>query len=310
MKKNILASLLLIYSLSVIANFDNDVDSLKIWKTSYIDHMTQQEKHIFANVLYCMTAVTLTEWQVRQFATPIAQLNQAIRAKVDSYQNPSEDITMLRTLLERLSYVISARTIYAQTLSTAIEYYNKNTSPILESAFSMLQVGAQEKLRDWAKEQSDNTAQLLKKSAADINDTVQHIQGVSRLHGGMAEGRTPVEIPEGQEENNALVILSIILKNNPELFAVTDTIINKLNETSDHAATVVQAGLDIYKSYYAIIYAAITAPSHSKQYATTLFSMYDILPDEYKTALPDVDHIFEHILQTTKLYTQTEVSPL
>ena len=38
-----------------------------------------------------------------------------------------------------------------------------------------------------------------------------------------------------------------------------------------------------------------------------MFSMHDLLPEEYKTILPEAHRVFEHMLQTTKLYTQSEV---
>ena len=38
---------------------------LKIWKSSYLDLMTQQEKHMLANIIYNLLATTLAEWQIR-----------------------------------------------------------------------------------------------------------------------------------------------------------------------------------------------------------------------------------------------------
>ena len=64
---------------------------------------------------------------------------------------------------------------------------------------------------------------------------------------------------------------------------------------------------DIYKQHYEALYTYISSPTFDQAYACTLFGMNDLLPDEYKTSLPHPDHVFEHVLQTIKLYTQIEL---
>lgn len=307
-KKIILSLFLSFFCLSTTANNLVEIEYLQAWKSSYLDHMTLQEKQMLANIIHLLHANSIVEFKIRQFATPIARLNQAIRTNIDQYKNTTEDIAILKTLIERLSFVVSTRTIYNETLTTGVTHYNKNTVPMIESALASLQLYAQTILRNWANGRIEETNAQLKKSSDNIGDTVQHFQGISNLHKAMSEGQLPVQIGPEDEQNKTLVILSIILKNNPELFTVTENVVNALNETTDHAAQIILVGAEIYKQFYTILYDILMSPTCNKRYATTLFSMHDVLPDEYKSLLPDPDHVFEHMLQTTKMYTQTEFS--
>ena len=287
-----------------------DTDYVQSWKASYLDHMTLAEKQMLANIIHLLHANSIVEFKIRQFPTPIARLNQAIRTNIDQYKDTTEDIAMLKTLIDRLSFVVSTRTIYNQTLNTCIAHYNQNTVPIIDAALTALQLYAQTILRNWANEKIPQTNIVLKKSSDNIGDTVQHFQGVSNLHKTMSEGQLPLQIGPEDEENKSLIVLSIIVKNNPELFSVTENVINALNETSDYAAQIILTGEEIYKQFYIILYDMLLSPACDSNYATTLFSMHDILPDEFKSPLPHPDQVFQHMLQTAKMYTQTEFSPL
>lgn len=307
--KKFISSLFLSVSfLSITANSLIDSEYLQAWKSSYLDHMTLQEKQMLANIIHLLHANSIIEFKIRQFATPIARLNQSIRTNIDQYKNVTEDIAILKTLIERLSFVVSTRTIYNETLTTGVTHYNKNPIPMIESALTSLQLYAQTILRNWANARVEETNAQLRKSSDNIGDTIQHFQGVSNLHKAMNEGKLPIQVAAEDEENKSLLVLSIILKNNPELFAVTENVVNSLNETTDHAAQIILVGAEIYKQFYTTLYDILMSPTCNKQYATTLFSMHDVLPDEYKSLLPDPDHVFEHMLQTTKMYTQTEFS--
>ena len=310
--KKILLTLTLFSSYLIPSETSNpllNTDYLQAWKTSYIDRMSAQDKQMLANIICNLLANTIVEEKVRQFTTPIAHLNRAIRTKIDQYGNPTDDIAMLKTLLERLSFVVSTRTIYNQTLSTCVTHYNKNIVSMIDAALTSLQLYAQAQLRDWTNDQISETNAILKKCSDSVGDTIQHFQGLSNLHKAMSEGKLPIHIAPEDEENKSLIVLSIILKNNPELFGVTENVINALNETSDHAAQIVHASVEIYKQFYTILYNDLTSPTSDQRYATTLFSMHDLLPEEYKSLLPHPDHVFEHMLQTTKMYTQTEFLP-
>lgn len=307
--KHFALSFVLFFSyFATTGNIIIDSEYLQAWKASYLDRMTLQEKQMLANIIHLLHANSIIEFKIRQFSTPIAQLNQTIRTNIDQYKNATEEIAMLKTLLDRLYFVVSTRTIYSQTLSIGVTHYNANTSPMIDSALANLQMCAQNILRDWSNQRAEATNAQLKKCSENIGDTIQHFQGVSNLHKAMSDGQLPIQINPEDEPNKALLVLSIIVKNNPELFAVTESVVNALNETSDHAAQIILVGTEIYKQFYIILYDILMSPTCDKRYATTLFSMHDVLPDEYKSLLPDPDHVFEHMLQTAKLYTQTEFS--
>lgn len=285
-----------------------DNDALEQWQTTYLNGMTPEELQFTANFLYLSYATALVELKIRQFSIPISRLNQSVRTNIASYKNTADDLATLKTLIERLSYITGARTIYMESLNTCAKYHTKHTTPTINAALESIQQDAQTTLRAWADEKANETAEHLKKSSENISTCIQHLQAVSGLHKDMSEGNLPLEIPQENEQNRSLIVLDIILRNNPELLTVTEHITNTVNQTSDHAAQIITAGAEIYKQYYTMIYNTISSPSFNQQYATTLFGMHDVLPEEYKTLLPDTDHVFEHMLQTTKLYTQTELS--
>ena len=269
--------------------------------------MSPQELQLTANFLYLSYAIALVESKVRQFSIPISRLNQSIRRNIAAYENTADDLVMLKTLIDRLSYVIGARSIYIETLKAGTNHYNKNSSPTINAALENIQYYAQMALCSWANEKADKTTEKLKKSSEVMNESVKHFQEISNLHKEMSKGIIPIKIPKEHENHQSLFILTLILNNNPELLTMTEEITNALNETSDHAAQIITAGAEIYKQYYKTVYNLIAAPTHDKHYATTMFGMHDVLPEEYKSLLPDADHVFEHMLQTTKLYTQTEL---
>lgn len=291
------------------SNVSVDTDYLQAWKTKYIDKMSIQEKQILANIIHLLHANSVIEFKTREFLTPITRLNQTIRNNIDQYKNSQEDLVTLKTLLDRLGIVIGTRLIYNQTLNAGVAYYNKNTIHIIDAALAELQLYAQEKLRNWSNQNEEKCNDLLERSSQNIASTIQHFQGISQLHHMMSEGKLPVQISKQDEENKSLIKLSILLKNNPELFAVLDTIAHTLNETTDYACQVILVGTEIYKQFYMILYESLMAPDTDKNYTTTLFSMHGLLPDEYKSTLPNANHVFEHMLQTTKMYTQIEFLP-
>ena len=316
-KKSVLiVSIIISFSFSTGAastNVVSDIDYLQSWKSSYLDHMTPQELQLLGNLIHLLHANAIIEFKIRQFSTPIVRLNQSIRKNIDQYKDTAEDITLLKTLIERLSFVVSTRTIYNQTLTTCTTHYNQNPTPIIEAALENMQLYAQTALRNWADEKNDETNFLLQKSSQAMGNAVQHFQGASQLHRAMSMGQLPLQLRQEIDEiNKSLLVLSVIASNNPEIYAVAEDVINNLNETSDHVAKIVGKGEAIYRQFYTIIYDKLmSSPAIAQScYATTLFSMHGLLPEEYQSLLPDPNHVFEHMLKTTKMYTQTEFLPL
>ena len=286
------------------ASYDNH---LEVWQTKQLNKLSAKELQLAANFIYLSYAIALAESKIRQFQTPISRLNQSIRKSIIEYKNPSDDIAMLKKLMERLSYIIGARAIYTETLKVCTSYYGRNASFAIHNAIETIQQYTQETLSSWANKKAEETSNRLKKTSDMIGESVKHFEGVSRLHKEMSKGILPIEIPKEYQNHQELFKLNIVLSNNPELLMVTEEITNILNETSNYAEQLISTGAEIYKQYYNTIHKCIVDQTFNKQYATTMFGMHDLLPEDYKTPLPDAEHVFEHMLQTTKLYTQTEL---
>ena len=268
--------------------------------------MTPEEIQFTANFLYLSYSIALLESKVRQFSTPITRLNQSVRKNIASYKEISTEISTLKTLIDRLSCITGARAIYAETLNTCMTFYNKKPSPTVHAALEKIQCNARQDLHAWASEKSDETAQQLNQSCENISTNIQHLQQIPLLYKNMSTGIIPFETPEEYKDYKSIVIIDATLQCGQELLAITDNIINTSNETSDYATHIIDIGAEIYKSYYQAIHQLIMSPTFDKHYATTMFGMHDVLPTEYTTELPHPAHVFEHVLQTTKLYTQTE----
>jgi hypothetical protein len=289
---------------------------LQNWQTTCLAPMSSEQLQFTANFLYLSYAIALAELKIQQFTTPIARLNQSIRTKISTHKNVTDDLAMLKTLIERLTYVVGARTIYIETLNTCInDHDNKKGGPMIDSiaghlidnALESIQLDAQTRLRTWADEKFNETARQLKKSSEVMSATSQYFGGISKLHKEMSEGILPIELSKENEYNKSIIIFDTIIRNNHALLTIAENAIAVLNETSDNASQIIAAGAEIYKKYYMTVYNIITASTFDKYYATTMFGMHDVLPKEYKSLLPDPDHVFEHMLQTTKLYTQVEL---
>ena len=273
--------------------------------------MSPEELQLIANFLYLSYATSLAELKVRQFSVPLTRLHQSIKKNIIAYQDCSQELATIKTLLDRLGFVVGTRTIYAETLKVFNQYYNEYANATIDAALESVQLDAQEQLRVWADEQKEQTGIQLKKLSEAITHHIPQLQGAAELHHIMSKGNLPHEWPIPQENVpfTSILILDTILKSNHKLQTIIDEITNSLNETTDYAEHIITIGAEIYKNYYMTVRHILLSPTIDKKYATTMFGMHDLLPDEYKTTLPDADHVFEHMLQTAKLYTQAELLP-
>ena len=302
--KTLFLSLLFIVCTPLSSSTHTYDTSLQEWQQTYLTAMSPEQLQFTANFLYLSYAIAIAEIKIRQFITPLSRLNHTIRTKVITYKDATDDIAMLKTLLDRLSYVAGARTIYMETLKVCLKYHNIQ---LIDNALVSIQYDAQKKLSAWTYEMLDETNNRLAKSSENFSLTGQYFQDISQLYNNMSKGILPIKLSKEQEQHKFLIIFDAIMRNNNELLMLAEQGIDTINETSDYAATLITVGAEIYKQYYSVMYEIITAPTFDKQYATTMFSMHDVLPKEYKSLLPDPHHVFEHMLQTTKLYTQTEL---
>ncbi|HLJ31321.1 MAG TPA: hypothetical protein VKU36_02700 [Candidatus Babeliales bacterium] len=304
--------LLSVFSLSFsVTTYLHASLNIRTWQTTHLNTMSPEELQLIANFLYLSYAASLAELKVRQFSIPLSRLHQSIKQNVTTYQDCSQELATIKTLLDRLGFVVGTRTIYAETLKVFNQYYNEHATQLVDAALEGVQLDAQEQLRVWADEQKEQTSTQLKKISETISTNVPQLQGAAELHNIMSKGKLPQEwqLTEENVPFTSILILDTILKSNHKLQIIIDDITNSLNETTDYAEHIITIGADIYKSYYMTVRHILLSPTVDKKYATTMFGMHDLLPDEYKTALPDADHVFEHMLQTAKLYTQAELLP-
>jgi hypothetical protein len=294
---------ILIFSVSTITpNFNSE---LQTWQTTYLNAMTPEELQFTANFLYLSYAIALVESKIRQFNIPIARLNQSIRLGVTNYQTANDDFVTLKTLLDRLAVVAGARTIYMETYNICQKYYSEHATPTVQAALENIQHNAQIQMRMWADEKAHETADQLKNASDQIGKSAQYIMGISNTYNGLSEGDLPVEVAPENEKNRSLITLDLLVNSTPQFVTIAENLAHTFNETFD-AAQLITAGANIYKQYYSVIHYLIMSPFYDKQYATTMFGMHDLLPEEYKTLLPDPNNVFSHVLETTKLYTQSE----
>jgi hypothetical protein len=302
-----LLSSVLCSSLSTFAAVSSS--NLKTWQTTYLNAMTPEELQFTANFLYLSYTIALLESKIRQFSTPLLRLNQSVRVKIANYTDYKEiadDLAMLKTLLDRLSYVAGARTIYIETYNTCQKQSQQYATQTVQAALESIQQDAQTQLRAWADEKMNATAEQLKKAHEAIGQSAQYLTGISSAYNGMSQGDLPVEITPENEKNKSLITIDMVLNSSSQCITLAENLAHIFNETSDDAAQIIAAGAEIYKQYYAVIHHLIMSPTSDQHYATTMFGMHDILPEEYKTLLPESSNVFSHALETTKLYSQME----
>ncbi|HEV2916188.1 MAG TPA: hypothetical protein VGW78_00415, partial [Candidatus Babeliales bacterium] len=294
-------------SITTFAAVSNN--NLRAWQTTYLNAMSPEELQFTANFLYLSYTIALLESKIRQFSTPLLRLNQSVRVKIANYGDYKEitdDLAMLKTLLDRLSYVTGARTIFMETQNVCQKQSAQYMTPTVEAALESIQQDAQTQLRAWADEKINATAEQLKKAQDAITQSAQYLAGISSAYNGMSEGNLPIEITPENEKNRSLITIDMVLNSSSQCVTLAENLAHVFNETSDNAAAIINVGAEIYKQYYAVVHHLIMSPTFDQQYATTMFGMYDLLPKEYKTLLPESSNVFAHALETTKLYSQAE----
>lgn len=128
------------------------------WSQELTNQLSLEEIQLTINTLYLLHANALIDVKMRQFIIPITRLNQIIRANIFNYKNATEELAALRILLDRLSLIVGARTIYNQMLETCISYCNNNHKGLLNEMLGQLQIFGQQALKEYAHAKKDETS--------------------------------------------------------------------------------------------------------------------------------------------------------
>src|SRR5690348_5406182 len=126
-------------SISSAFSADNHEAHARMWSSKLIQQLNPQELQLVTNIMYLLYANSIIEAKTRQFIVPITRLNQVIRLNIVELKDATQELTTLKTLLDRLSHVMGARNVYNQMLQTCLTYYNSHSSLLLTQAILELQ---------------------------------------------------------------------------------------------------------------------------------------------------------------------------
>jgi hypothetical protein len=292
------------------SSFNQESIFLDSWENKYLSSLTPQELQLLANMFHLLHTTVVIELKTQQLSCALTKLNQDIRIAIGQQHNPSEEISSLKVLADRLAFVSGSRIIYNKTLEKCLAYYEENRSSIMHQALEECRLFAQKAMRFYSQDQLPETKNLLKKNSEDLDKSIQILGDVFYLYNEMNDGKLPGELSDDDydEEDKELLIHSLVLQINAQLVAFTENNLLTFYETAHYTGNILNSGTQLYQNLYARIHNRLITASIDKKYTTTMFSMYGILPEEYRSTLPNADKAFEHALQTTKLYTQTEFS--
>jgi hypothetical protein len=302
--KFLLASL--VFSLSPASTFtqepQNNTSTAQLCARASED-MTPQELQIIANITYLLYANAFIDSKIQETYSPLARLSQKIRINMTDVTNPNNELTTLHLLIEKLSYLTKARTVYTDMLNTCFNYYNQHKTDAIEATLKALQLHAQDYLRAWADENNQEFIEYLQESTATMTQVAEYIQSTSNIHTKIVAGILPFEIEE--ESSKSIAILHAVTKSAPFSISAADAIINALDETVDQAMKIIYKGTEIYKEYYQEFYNIIA--TGDKQYATVLFGRERLLPKKSRPLLPSTNQLIEHMRTTAEQYMQETV---
>jgi len=295
-------------------SFTNDAELMSLnknhaqqWVATITSSLTPQEIQLTANILYLLFANAVLDTKTRLFIIPITRLTQTIRANIINYKTTTNELTTLKTLTDRLSHVVGARTIYNQKLNVCLEYYNQNSSPFMRETVAQLQQHGQITLNQYAHNSYTALAQQLNRSGQALNAGVEPLQLIANFHSSFSQKKLPDPLLENHAYSMiALMEIDELLKNNMVATQNTEYALNVLDSSNEYILQLISSAIEVYKEHYAQLYHYMMSPEYDQAYETTLFGINDFLPAEFKSALPEPDHVFEHVLQTVKLYTQIE----
>ncbi len=297
----------LLFSVFSVLSADNHAEHVDIWSSKLTQQLSPQELQLAANIMYLLYANSIIEAKTRQFIIPITRLNQVIRLNIVEYKDATQELATLKTLLDRLSHVIGARNVYNQMLQTCLNYYNSHSSLLLTQAILELQAYGQESIKNYAPAVHAHVADYLKSSAEILASGVQPLSDIAKIHEAVANKTLTQQLRDQEQDYADIIAIDELQKNN---FVATKNIMHALNaidNTTESLSMLILFASDIYKQHYTALYNHLTSDTFDQSCRNIMFGIADVLPDEYKTALPHPDNVFEHVLQTIKMYTQVEL---
>jgi hypothetical protein len=277
------------------------------WADNVIANAKPEETQLITNILYLLYANALIDAKARLFIIPITKLTQSIRSNIVQYKETTSELNTLKTLIDRLSYIMGARTIYNQQLQVCLEYCNKNMSPILNQAILELQEQGQTILNNYLTAIQPELGSHFDTSATILRTGCKPLQSLSEMYNWFTDGTFSTLL--AKEDPSLIPLLSIatygeLLQNTLAATYHTEHLLNTLDVTTDSIVQLIGTASTIYKYYYGALYSRLLSDSYDEQYRYTLFGIADTLPEEFKSLLPHPDQVFNHILQTIKLYTK------
>lgn len=260
------------------------------WTSLYTNKMNSEQLQFTANFLHIIYANALVDTKIQSFHSTFSHLYQKARINLSDLSNPNDELEQLSKIAGKLAFLTKMRQIYTEMLNDCIEQCNEDKVDIIVAALGDLQTYASEMLYIWGQEHDQEFKDILKNSAKTMAECEQSIHFASGLHKGLSNGELPFI---AQEKDKTLAIMNVVLQTTPAFMHTADTLMNILNGACDDAMKIICLGMNLYEQHYKAIYNLIAQESFDHQYATTLFHPYVSL-------LPDVDHVFEHMIETTK----------
>jgi len=273
--------------------------SAQIWINTTIASITPADAQKIANILYLLYANTLIDAKIREFIIPFTKIQQSIRTHISLYTNPSQELALLKTLIERFTILTGAREIYKHTLE---QCQNECTEPSVIAALEQLQQYGQKSLTLLMQEELHNTNKAIVCSINEMEKSIRHLNHIITFYKQLDQA-TDEQVSTSFD--NGIMAVDAIIKNHTEIMPYTlhaNTVVETLYDFN--LAHILSIATEIYKSYYEALYRHNT---HNNYENRVLFSMYGRLSEENTTLLPHPDHAMEHILQTVKLYTHIEL---
>jgi hypothetical protein len=299
------------FTLSANNNLPSDeyAQHAQAWSETLIKDSSSEDIQLIANIVYLLYANALIDIKIHQFIIPITQLTQTVKANIANYKKTADELKLLRTLIDRLIFVTGARTIYNQQLKTCIEYADKNISPELNKYIQELELYGQIAINQFAQDNTPQMEKMLDQSARLIQESLEPLQVIANFHTAVANGSVAeiVKNDESIREVAASFIIDRLCSNNRIAIQHAENILNTLDSSTVSLNRLIFCGAEICKQHYVVLYNHMNSHNFDPSYAVTLFGMNNLLEPEYASLLPHPDKVFEHVLETIKLYTHVEV---